>query len=57
MGKDIQKNALPTLFHFVRAYQPHVFLIFFDMRISIAKKSTSKATTEDTLIIVGVTPT
>ena len=27
MGKDIQKNALPTLFHFVRArgaYHSHV---------------------------------
>ena len=42
MGKDIQKNALPTLFHFVRvraAYQPHVSELVHPVAATAASSS------------------
>ena len=42
MGKEFQKSALPTLFHFVRvkaAFQPHVFQDYFQVLNEFQMKS------------------
>ena len=57
MGEDIQKNTLPTLFHFVRiraAYQTHVYLKYISVLILVQTHHNSMIDYDELNEIIGL---